>query len=85
MRNPYKKFQNSSSHGFKVMLCIEKRDERTDGWTEGRTNNPEAICPANFFEVGGINIKKKMDVQVDLSACQLKGKIHFKGGNCNGR
>ena len=45
------KFQNSSIHGFKVMLCIKKRDERTDG----RTNNPEAICPSNFFEVGGIN------------------------------
>ena len=50
MRNPYMKFQNSSIHGFKVMLCIKKRDERTDG----RTNNPEAICPSNFFEVGGI-------------------------------
>ena len=25
------KFQNSSIHGFKVMLCIKKRDERTDG------------------------------------------------------
>ena len=52
------KFQNSSIHGFKVMLCIKKRDERTegrtDGWTDGRTNNPEAICPSNFFEVGGI-------------------------------
>ena len=44
------KFQNSSIHGFKVMLCIKKRDERTDG----RTDNPEAICPSNFFEVGGI-------------------------------
>ena len=44
------KFQNSSIHGFKVMLCIKKRDERT----VGRTNNPEAICPSNFFEVGGI-------------------------------
>ena len=55
------KFQNRSIHGFKVMLCIKKRDERTDGRTErtegrtdGRTNNPEAICPSNFFEVGGI-------------------------------
>ena len=48
------KFQNSSIHGFKVMLCIKKRDERTDGQTDGRTNNPEAICPSNFFEVGGI-------------------------------
>ena len=50
------KFQNSSIHGFKVMLCIKKRDERTEGRTDGRTNNPEAICPSNFFEVGGINI-----------------------------
>ena len=31
MRNPYMKFQNSSIHGFKVMLCIKKRDERMDG------------------------------------------------------
>ena len=60
------KFQNSSIHGFKVMLCIKKHDERTDGWTEGqtdgwtdgRTNNPEAICPSNFFEVGGHKKKK---------------------------
>ena len=51
------KFQNSSIHGFKVMLCIKKRDELTDGRTDGRTNNPEAICPSNFFEVGGIIIK----------------------------
>ena len=55
MRNPYMKFQNSSIHGFKIMLCIKKRDERTDG----RTNNPEAICPSNFFEVGGIKMKFK--------------------------
>ena len=48
------KFQNSSIHGFTVMLCIKKRDERMDGRTDGRTNNPEAICPSNFFEVGGI-------------------------------
>ena len=54
MRNPYKNFQNSSIHGSKVMLCIKKRDERTDARTVGRTNNPEAICPSNFFEDGGI-------------------------------
>ena len=30
------KFQNSSIHGFKVMLCNKKRDERTDGRTDGR-------------------------------------------------
>ena len=50
------KFQNSSNHSFKVMLCIKKRDERTEGRTDGRTNNPEAICPSNFFEVGGIKM-----------------------------
>ena len=32
------KFQNSSIHGFKVMLCIKKRDERMDGRTEGQTD-----------------------------------------------
>ena len=36
MRNPYKKFQNSSIHGSKVMLCFKKRDERTDGRMDGR-------------------------------------------------
>ena len=54
------KFQNSSVHGFKVMLCIKKRDERTEGRTDGRTNNPEAICPSNFFEVGGIKSTKEI-------------------------
>ena len=32
------KFQNSSIHGFKVMLCIKKRDERMDGRMDGRTD-----------------------------------------------
>ena len=50
MRNPYKKFQNSSMHVSKVMLCIKKLNEQTDE----RMNTPEAICPSNFFEVGGI-------------------------------
>ena len=48
------KFQNSSIHGSKVMLCIKKRDERTDERKDGRTDDTEAICPSNFFEVGGI-------------------------------
>ena len=48
MRNPYKKFQNSSVHGSKVMLCVKKRDERMDWRKDGRTNAPEAICPSNF-------------------------------------
>ena len=29
-------------------------DGRTEGRTDRQTNNPEAICPSNFFEVGGI-------------------------------
>ena len=52
MKNPYKKFQNSSMHLSKVMLCIKKRDKQKDKWT----NTPEAICPSNFFKVGGINM-----------------------------
>ena len=75
------KFQNSSIHGFKVMLCIKKRDERTDGRkdgrTDGRTNNPEAICPSNFFEVGGIinHYNKQRRVLITNSiVCQSKRK-----------
>ena len=45
------------------MLCIKKRDERTDG----PTNNPEAICPSNFFEVGGITRSlTKLALCIDL-------------------
>ena len=56
MKNPYMKFQNPSMYGLEVMLCIKKRNGRTHGWdgTDARTNVPEAICPSNFFEVGGI-------------------------------
>ena len=40
------KFQNSSIHGFKVMLCIKKRDERTEGRTDGRTDEqPRSNMP----------------------------------------
>ena len=54
MKNPYIKFQNPSMHGSEVMLCINKRNGPMHTWTDGRTNAPEAICPSNFFEVGGI-------------------------------
>ena len=43
------KFQNPNMQGSEVMLCIKKRYART----HGRTNEPEAICPSNFCEVGG--------------------------------
>ena len=54
MKNPYMKFQNPSMYGLEVMLCIKKRNRQTHGRTDARTNVPEAICPSNFFEVGGI-------------------------------
>ena len=43
------KFQNSSIHGFKVMLCIKKRDERTDGRMEGRTDSRMGTYVAMHF------------------------------------
>ena len=56
MKNPYMKFQNPSMHCSEVMLCIKKRNGRTDGRTHARTHVPEAICPSNSFEVGGIKM-----------------------------
>ena len=50
MSNPYMKFQNPSMQDSKDMLCIKKLN--------ARTNEPEAICPSNFFEVWGIIIIK---------------------------
>ena len=42
------KFQNSSIHGFKVMLCIKKRDERTDGQTDGQTTQKQYAPPTSL-------------------------------------
>ena len=42
------KFQNSSIHGFEVMLCIKKRDERTDGRTDGRTTQKQYAPPTSL-------------------------------------
>ena len=40
------KFQNPCIHGSEVMLCIAKRNGRTDGQT-GK-HMPEAICPSKL-------------------------------------
>ena len=40
------KFQNPSTHGSEAIQCIKKHNT----WT----HEPEAICPSNFFDVGGI-------------------------------
>ena len=36
------------------MLCIKKRDEGTEGRTDGRTTQKQYAPPPNFCEVGGI-------------------------------
>ena len=40
------KFQDSSFNGYKVTVGTKKCD--------ARTRAPKAICPTNFFKVGGI-------------------------------
>ena len=47
-------------------MTNEQMDGRTDGWT----NAPEAICPSNFFEVGGI-IKRVLKLVVIVSLSLL--------------
>ena len=50
-----------------LKLCYASKsvtNGRTEGRTDGRTNNPEAICPSNFFEVGGIKTKCKVTSKV---------------------
>ena len=42
------KFQDSSFNGF---FSYEKCDARM----QPRTHDPKAICPINFFKVGGMN------------------------------
>ena len=44
MRNPYKKYQNSSMYASKVMLCIKKRDEQRDKGP--RSNMPFQLLPS---------------------------------------
>ena len=78
MKNPYMKFQNPSMHGSEVMLCIKKRNGQTDAQTNARTNVPEAICPSNFFEVGGINIQDTTSQFHWVDACQTNK--HFTSG-----
>ena len=44
------KFQNPSIHHSKV-------NTHTDAQTHRHTDKPKAICPSNFFKVGGIKIE----------------------------
>ena len=47
MRNTHMKFQNPSIHRSKV-------SGRTHTHTDRHTDKPKAICPSNYFKVGGI-------------------------------
>ena len=47
------KFQDSSFNGLKVTVG-------TKSVTHARTHAPKAICPINFFKVGGINMLKRL-------------------------
>ena len=48
------KFQNSSIHGFKVMLCIKKRDEWTEGRMDIRTTQKQ-YAPPTSLKLGTTN------------------------------
>ena len=48
MRNPYMKFQDTSIRRLKVKKKVVR--------THGHTDKPKAICPTNFFKVGGIKM-----------------------------
>ena len=47
------KFQDSSFNGLKVTVGTKSV---THPRTHAPTHPPKAICPINFFKVGGINI-----------------------------
>ena len=52
------KFQDSSFNGLKVTVGTKSvTPARTHPRTHARTHAPKAICPINFFKVGGIKIK----------------------------
>ena len=53
MRNVHVKFQNPSIHHSKVNTHTHRR---TDTQTHRHTDKPKAICPSNFFKVGGIKM-----------------------------
>ena len=52
MKNPYMKFQNPSMHGSEVMLCIKKRNGRTDTCTHKR---PRSNIPLQLLQSWGHN------------------------------
>ena len=76
MRNPYKKFQNSSMHISKVMLCTKKCDEQKDELTNRRMDRQMTQKQySNLFEVGGI--KKAYANSADPDKIVPNGAVWF--------
>ena len=66
------KFQDSSFNGLKVTVGTKSV---THPRTHPRTHAPKAICPINFFKVGGI-----IKWVVGLKKVPLKTPIFFFSG-----
>ena len=63
------KFQIPNIHHSKV-------NRRTHAHTHRQTDKPKAICPSNFFKVGGI---KNTDYTIIfISICMKKNWYHFQ-------
>ena len=61
------KFQDSSFNGLKVTVGTKSV---THAPTHTRTHAPKAICPINFFKVGGIKIRE-YTIKLPLSRLQI--------------
>ena len=58
------KFQDSSFKDLKVTVGTKKCDPRTPTPTHLPTHAPKALCPINFFKVGGIIITNHISSSV---------------------
>ena len=55
------------------------RDERTDAWKDdGLTDNSEAICPHNFFEVVGIEKEIRFEGQCVVISCMYFSRHYYQ-------
>ena len=81
------KFQDSSFNGLKVTVGTKSV---THARTHPRTHAPKAICPINFFKVGGIiSHTSSADVSVDRRPIIVRRSADCRSpliiGRCVGR
>ena len=69
MRNVHKKFQNPSIHRSKVNTHTETHTH-THTHTHTQTDKTKAICPSNFFKVGGIISNEDQNQPEDQWSCK---------------